>query len=520
MPAAVTSQASVAHERGWTSGPAIVAYLAVALFAAHMAFARNYGYFVDELYHLACAEHLAWGYVDQPSLIAVIGWLARKLFGDSLPAIRFFPALAAAGKVLLTGMIAREMGARRFAQGLAALCVLAAPVYLFLDHVLTMNAFEPLFWMGGAWLVLRIIRTGNQKLWLAFGALAGVGLHNKYSMLFFGLGVFVGLLLTPHRRFFLQPWIWLGGLLALLLFLPNILWNVQHDFPFLTLQQNIRASGRNVALTPLGFLSQQILLMHPLTLPLWLAGLGWLLFSKAAVRFCVLGWTFLVILACLLLLDGRVYYLAPAYPMLFAAGAIAFQDLAERRRLAWTLPVYATLLSLGALVLAPMSLPVLPVEAYLRHAKRIGLEQPRIETHRLGPLPQLYADMHGWEEMVQATAAAYYKLPPEIRAKTAIFGNSYGHAGAIDLFGAKYGLPKAIGGHQTYWLWGYRDYTGESTLVLGSSLQDAARVCVEVEPVGEIYHPYSMPYNHFQILHCRGLREPMETMWPRFRNWN
>jgi hypothetical protein len=512
-------EAARLEPRGLASGTALVAYLAATLFLVHMALARNYGYFVDELYHLACAEHLAWGYVDQPSLIAVIGWLTRTLFGDSLPAIRFFPALAAACKVLLTGMIAREMGARRSAQALAALCVMVAPVYLFMDHIFTMNAFEPLFWMGAAWLVLRILRTGNRKLWLAFGALAGVGLHNKYSMLFFGLGVFIGLLLTPERRAFRQPWIWLGGLLALLIFLPNILWNIQHDFPFVQLQQNIRSSGRNVALNWGGFFAQQVLLMHPLTLPLWLAGLWWLLRSPAARGVRVLGWTFLVILACLLLLDGRVYYLAPAYPMLFAAGAIALQNFCDRRA-RWLQPSYAVLLAIAGAILAPLSLPALPVETYLRYVKLIGLEQPRIETHRLGPLPQLYADMHGWEEMAQATAAAYHKLPPEIRAKTAIFGNTYGQSGAIDLFGAKYGLPKSIGNHQTYWLWGYRDYTGESILVLGDSLEDAARACVEIEAVGEVYHPYSMPYNHFQILHCRGLRQPIEQMWPRFRNWN
>jgi len=485
----------------------------------HVAFAKNYGYFVDELYYLACSEHLAWGYVDQPSLIAVIGWLARKLFGDSLPAIRFFPALAAAGKVLLTGMIARELGARRFAQGLAALCVMVAPVYLFMDHILTMNTFEPLFWMGGAWLVLRIINTGNQKLWLAFGALAGIGLHNKYSMLFFGLGVFFGVLLTPQRRAFRQPWIWLGGLLALVIFLPNILWNIQHDFPFLQLQQNVRASGRNVALSWLQFFGQQVLMIHPLALPLWVAGLWWLLRSPDAKPWRVLGWSYVVVLLCLLLLDGRVYYLAPAYPMLFAAGAIAVQDFCDRR-LQWAKSAYATLLVSAGVILAPMSLPVLPVETYLRYAKLIGLEQPRIETHRLGPLPQLFADMHGWEEMVQATAAAYHKLPPQIRAKTAIFGNNYGQAGAIDLFGPRYGLPKAIGNHQTYWLWGYRNYTGESILILGDRLEDAVRACVEVEVVGEVFHPYSMPYEHFQILHCRGLRQPIELMWPRFRNWS
>ncbi len=175
---------------------------------------------------------------------------------------------------------------------------------------------------------------------------------------------------------------------------------------------------------------------------------------------------------------------------------------------------------LSGAILAPMALPVLPVETYVQYVAFIGIEQPRIETHRLGPLPQLFADMHGWQEMVEATARAYHALPPEVRAGTAIFCNNYGEPGAVDLFGPRYGLPKAIGNHRSYWLWGYGGATGASVLVLGDTAEGAARVCREVEVVGEVGHPYSMPYEHFPILHCRGLREPIEQLWPRLRRWN
>jgi len=216
--------AATQKSAAWTVGAgAVVAAMASIKLLLHLYAGRHYGYFVDELYYLACAQHLAWGYVDQPPLIALIARTARVLLGDSLSAIHLFPALAGTAKVVLAGLIARELGGRRFAQGLAAFCVLVSPGFLALDNWLSMNPFEPLFWMGCAWIVIRIIRTGNQKLWLWFGVLAGLGLENKHSMLIFGSGILAGLLLTPERRFLRSPWIWAGGAVAFLIFLPNLL---------------------------------------------------------------------------------------------------------------------------------------------------------------------------------------------------------------------------------------------------------------------------------------------------------
>jgi len=209
------------------SGPAIVFYIALAKLAIHLYAARFYGYFVDELYFMACSRHLAWGYVDQPPLIAVIVRIERLFFGDSLQSIRFFAGLAGACNVLLAGWIARELGGKRFAQALAALAVLFAGIFLAMDHYISMNAFEPLAWMGCALILIRIIRTGDQKLWLWFGLIAGIALENKYGIVFFAAGVVAGLLLTRHRSMFLEPWIWLGGIIAFLIFLPNLVWNIR-----------------------------------------------------------------------------------------------------------------------------------------------------------------------------------------------------------------------------------------------------------------------------------------------------
>jgi len=258
-----------ASRKPWLLGAGlVVALVAAAKLALHLYAGRRYGYFVDELYYLACARHLAWGYVDQPPLIAATAWIARAVLGNSLSAIRFPAALAGAGTAVLTGMIARELGGNRFAQGLAALCLVLAPGVLALDHFLSMNAFEPLFWMGCVYLAMRIIRTGDARLWLWFGVIAGIGLENKHSMLIFGFGLVAGLILTRDRRWLRSPWFWAGGAIAFLIFLPNVLWNIQNHFPFLELQANIRRSGRDVRLSLFMFFGQEILAMLPLSLPI------------------------------------------------------------------------------------------------------------------------------------------------------------------------------------------------------------------------------------------------------------
>jgi 4-amino-4-deoxy-L-arabinose transferase-like glycosyltransferase len=339
-----------------------VGIIAAAKLILHLYAGRHYGFFVDELYYLACARHLDWGYVDQPPLIAAIARITTAALGDSLSAVRLPAALAGAATAMLTGMIARELGGQRFAQGLAALCLLAAPGFLALDNFLSMNAFEPLFWMGCAYLVLRIIRTGNAKLWPWFGVVAGVGLENKHSMLIFGFGLVAGMFLTRDRRWLRSPWFWVGGAIAFLIFLPNLLWNVQHHFPFLELQANIRRSGRNVALSPWTFFTEESLAMLPLTVPIWLAGLWFFFFDHEGKRYRVLGWAWVVTAGLVVTLSPRIYYLFPAYPILFAGGAVAWERWLAGTRAKWIRPAYVTLMVLMAALLAPTVIPLLPPE--------------------------------------------------------------------------------------------------------------------------------------------------------------
>ncbi|HWR14212.1 MAG TPA: glycosyltransferase family 39 protein [Terriglobales bacterium] len=518
-----TPAISTEKERSrFSSGPAIVLYIATAVLLLQLATANRYGYFGDEMYHLACGEHLAWGYVDQPPLIAVIAWLVRHTLGTSLLAIRLVPALAGFFIIWLTGRITRELGGGRFAQALAALCVACAGIYLVLNHLFTMNAFEPPIWMACALVVIRVIKTGNQRLWLWFGLLAGIGLENKYSIALFGFGVVLGLLLTPERKAFAQPWIWIAGLIAFLLFLPNLIWNIQHDWPFLELMRNIRASGRDTVFTPLGYLRAQVMLLTPFTLPVWLLGAFYFFFFKTGKPFRVLGYTFVSVIALLIVLKGKDYYAGPVFPMVFAGGAIAIEQL-FRHRLSWIKPALVSVIVIGSILSLPMVVPVLSPEAFLAYQRKSPFYiEPSEKSMALEPMPHYYSWSFGWEEMTQAVAKAYNSVPPEERPDTAIFANDFAAAGAIDVLGPKYGLPKAIGGHQTYWIWGPRHYSGKTMIILGSSVERAKRRFEEVTVMAELHHPYAAPWENRPVLLCRKPKSPgtLSDWWPDLKNWD
>ena len=362
------------------SKPVLLSVVGVKILL-HLPGLFRYGYFRDELYFLDCARHLDWGYVDCAPLVAVYAKIAL-LLGGSLPALRVLPMLAGAGVVALTVLITRELGGGRFAQGLAALGILIAPVHLMLDSILSMNAFEPLFWMGCVYLLIRIIRGGDSRLWLVFGLLAGLGLENKHSTLFFGAAVAVAIVVTPLRRELAKPWIWIGAAVALIIFLPNILWQWQHGFPTIEDLQNVRATGKNIVLAPIPFTIEQVMIMHPITAPIWFAGL-WSLLLGRGTRFRAIGVTYVVFFAVMMLLRAKSYYLAPIYPMLFAAGGAAIEGwtaaAAARRRMILRTAAVAVVVVLGA-VTAPLALPLLSPEHHVSYQKRLGIAPSKTEV--------------------------------------------------------------------------------------------------------------------------------------------
>ncbi len=481
----------------------------------------NYGYFRDELYYLACADHLAWGYPDHAPLSIFLTWFSRGVFGDSLYAIHLLPTLAGALKIVMTGLIVREFGGRHFAMLLACLCVLAAPVYLGIDMMLSMNAYEPVFWMGCVLSYIWAVRRDDPRYWLMFGAFAGLGVMNKHSMVFFGIAFVIGLLLTRDRKYFADKFLWLGGAVAFILVLPNLIWEYQNDWATIELLSNVQATGKNVILSPPEFVWQQVFILLPFTAPIWLAGLWYLLADRYGKSFRTIGIAYLVILGLMIALKAKNYYLAPVYPVLFAAGGVFWETIAERFRTGKAaIVVYASLIAAATAVFAPIAIPLLPSEIFIAYQQKLGLASPKTEVGHGGPMPQHFGDRFGWEEMTKATADVYASLPPDERERAAIFAGNYGQAGAIDFFGGKYGLPKAISPHQSYFLWGPRDYDGSVVIVLGSKLADAERNCNSVEERTRVGHPYAMPYEHFNILVCRGTKEPLPALWPRLKFWN
>ena len=501
----------------------LVALLVGAKLLFHLVTAGRYGYFRDELYFLDCGRHLDWGYVDCAPLIALYAKIAL-LLGGSLPVLRSLAAFAGAARVALTMLLAREFGGGRFSQGLAGLCVLAAPIYVGMDSILTMNGFEALFWMGDVFLLARIVRRGDSRLWVWFGVLAGLGIENKHSTLLFGGAILVALLLSAERRELLRPWIWVGGGIALLIFLPNILWQVRHGYPTLEGLENVRRSSKNVVLSPLQFLGQQIFLLHPALLPIWLAGLTSFLFGRRS-RLRVLGWTYLVLLSMMIVLKAKNYYLAPIYPMLFASGAVAVEGWLARREWGrdrlWPKAALAALVLAAGGILVPAILPILSPEKLLAYQRQLGVAPPKTEVRHDGPLEQRLGDQFGWEELVADVARIYWALPPEERARTGIFASNYGEAGALNLFGPALGLPPPICAHQNHYFWGPPKPEPENLIWLQWGRQGVEDHCLSVEKVGEHFHPWGMAEENRPIYLCRGLRHTLAEYWtPDFKHWN
>ncbi|MEX1276973.1 MAG: glycosyltransferase family 39 protein [Bacteroidota bacterium] len=473
----------------------------------------GYGYFRDEFYYLACSDHLDWGYVDHPPLSIFLLWVNRFVFGDSLVALRLLPAIAGAALVVFAGLIARAFGGGTRAQLVAGIATIIAPVYLSIHGFYSMNGFEPLFWMVAVYLLIRIIKEENGQLWLWFGVVAGLGLQNKISMSFFGAALVGGLLLTRERKNLRGKYLWMGGGIAGLLFLPHILWQFVNDWPTLEFMNNARLY-KNVSFSAADFLSAQILYEHPVTAPLWIGGVLLLLLHKELNRYRAFAIAFLLLFALFVLQGGKPYYLSPIYPLFFAAGAVGLERLVDRFRQGWVIWAYSVLIVIGGAVTAPLVLPVLPVETFLRYNTSLGIGEVQAERHQKTVLPQHYADMHGWKEMTESVARVYQALPDSDKVRCGIYAQNYGEAGAIDFFGEEYELPKASSGHNNYWLWGLQG-PGEVMIIVGGRAEDHARAFTSVELVGRHSHEYAMRFeSDLPIFLCRNLKAPPAELWP------
>ncbi|HSQ59213.1 MAG TPA: glycosyltransferase family 39 protein [Acidobacteriota bacterium] len=454
---------------------------------------------------------------DQPPFSIAVLALVRALFGESLPVVRAVPMLLGAATVYVTGLLARELGGGRGAVFLSCLAVIAAPIVLGTNHVYSMNSFDLLFWPLAALALLRCHREPSAGRWLLVGLVLGLGLLNKSSVLWLGAGLAAGLLLTGERRRLRTPGPWLAAAVAALFFLPYVIWNAVHGFPTLEFMRNAMEQ-KMVRATPLDFLASQILDTNPAAAPIWIAGLVSLLRGPEG-RARVLGVAFLVV-AAILVIPGtsKPEYLAPAYPMLLAAGGAVFERWSRAPRLGWLPGALAVAMLAFAAVALPMALPVLSPDAFVRYTRAIGFSPSASERHARVELPQHYADMFGWEEMAEHAAAAYRSLTPAERARCVVIAQNYGEAGALELFGARHGLPRVICGHNAYGFWGYGDWDGSVAVVVGGGEAFYRRHFEEVVRVGTIPCERCMEYERsLPVFVVRGIRGPVERYFSEER---
>ena len=494
--------------------PSVV--LAIACFLLHALANGRYGFFRDELYFIACGDRPDFGYVDQPAVVPLLAAWSHALSGDFLWGFRLPPALVLSATVAATVEFTRLIGGGRFAQWLAGLCVLLGPVFLLWGVLFFTDLFQPLAWLGLAWALVRLEQTRDERWWLLFGAVAGFSLNTKYTVAFFLAALAFGLLFTPRPQSLRRPWIYLGALIAVLMVLPNVLWQAAHGWPFLELGR-AAAGGKNEALSPPAFLLQQALYGGPWAVPVWLAGL-WACVAKpklAVARAFAVAW--LALLALFVLIHGKPYYLAAIYPILLAFGAGRIEDWTRVR---WARGASLASVTVLGLLAAPFTLPILPVETFVRYQRATGLMPSVGERLQLGALPQYYADMFGWPEMAARVAAVYRSLPPEDRARAVFYGENYGEAAAIDVFGRRLGLPPAISGHNQYFLWGPRGHDGSVMIIVGGDPHHYAELFGRFDVAGHIDAPYAMPYETGRPIYVlRDMKTPLQTLWPTVKHY-
>ncbi|HLP60056.1 MAG TPA: glycosyltransferase family 39 protein [Candidatus Deferrimicrobium sp.] len=503
----------------WLSDTMIMAYFALPALVLHLIAIKGYGYFRDELYYLSCADHPAFGYVDQPPLSILLLKVIRFIWGDSLVALRILPVLSAALFILGVGLMTRELGGKKVAIALACAAAFAPLGNFFLFNIYSMNFLDILTWSALLLIVLRIVKTGNPKYWLLFGLIAGLGLQNKISIMFIGFGIVVGLLLTKERRHLKSKYLWFGAGMALLLFLPYILWNMVHGWPTLEFIENA-SQYKNTHTTPLQFLLGQIFYNNPFTFLIWLPGLWYFFFNKEGKTYRLFGWMYLAIYILFTLQHAKDYYLSGIYPILFAGGAVFLEKQFRERQWHWPTPILIVLIVGVSLVLCPITLPILPAETTAAFIKTLGLGGYAQERQKIGPLPQHLADMHGWEEMTEKVAKAYDSLSPGEKKVCIIYGNNYGEAGAVNFFGKKYGLPPAYSGHNSFFFWPPKDPKVDVIIIIGGDKEDHEKSIESVTEVDRTSCPYCMPYeNNRPIYIGRGFKYSLAQIWPTVKEF-
>ena len=497
-----------ANNSFWFGDTALLIYLALVTVIVHMLVGQRYGIHRDELATLDDARHLAWGYVAYPPVTPFFGRLSLILFGPTLPGFRLFAALAEAFALVLTGLMAKEMGGGRGAQLVAAFA--GVPFCLGGGALMQYVSFDYLCWVLAAYFMVRLLVSGNPRWWLAIGASIGFGMLSKYTMGVFAVGIVAGVVLTDTRRYLRSKWLWYGVAISILVFLPNLLWQAHNHFISVDFLKHIHERDVRQGRTQ-NFLPDQ-LKMTLLAFPLCLAGLYYCFLAPAGKRLRAIGWMFVVPLILFVILKGRVYYFAAAYPMVYAAGSVWGENWLTSLTRGWavTLRVVALLvLTVDIVIAAALTLPLAPV-----HSKWWNVSS-KVQGD--------FVEEIGWPELVETVAQVRDSLPPDQRAKLGILAGNYGEAGAVNLYGPKYGLPPVISGVNSFWARGYSDPPPDTLIVLGHSTGFLARSFDSCRVAAHTWNRYGVEneesVDHPDIYVCRGLKKPWREFWDGCRHF-
>jgi hypothetical protein len=489
----------------------IVLLISLILGMIYLSVAGRYDIFRNELYFIVCGRHPSFGYADLPPLVPLIA-AATQLFGISVWHLRVPAIVAAVAVIPLTAEFARTVGGDRSSEWMAALGVAIAPLLLGLGAILGTPTFEPLGWTLCAYLMTRTVVDGDRSALIWAGVVAGITFETKYGIAIWLIGLAVGVLATNARRVLSWPELWYGLGAFAVIGAPSLIWQQVHGWPFLAAIDFAR-QHRNLTGTPLRFEIRQILAMNFLMAPLWLAGVIAPIKVEALKPVRFLSIAFVIATALIIYTHGKDYYLAPAYPTMFAVGAAACKGL--RRWLMITWFGLATALTLPVL---PVVLPILKPPALAAYLDRTHLRPRPAEREGIGaPLTQVFSDEVGWRVMEKQVASIYRSMPAEDRAHTAIMTMDYGEAAALDVYGRGDGLPPALCGQLQYYFWGTHGYDGSEMLVVNGDVNRWSQRCNETKVVGSFGAPLTMPYENGLVILCRGLRRPLPLMWDSFK---
>jgi len=508
MTAVATATASTgASTRGadTTLTPLARAVLAIAgvKVAFFLAIAGVWGLHRDEFYYLAGGRRLDWGYVDHPPITPLLYQIGETLFGDSQIGLHTIPALLSGVLVVVAALLAREMGGGRSAQVIAAMAVAVAPMFMTTSHFLSTVTVDIVMWSIGLLLVTRLLRTRDLRLWLAIGVVAGVGLLNKDTMAFWGVGVVAGLLLARDAQLLRNRWFAGGALIAIGLFVPNVIWEFANHWPTLEFLRSLQGHTDEIS-NPILYFPFQFVLPGPLSAFIWLPGLLWLLRNEAARRFRAIGVGFLITLVLIFVLRGKAYYVGSWYPALFAAGGVRLEAIGKR-----TLRTYVIALAIAGVMVLPSAVPLVPSNS---SAARFFVEQ----NGEIG-------EMLGWDDVAHQIADVAHSLPASDQAQLTILTENYSEAGAVEYWRASLGLPQPISGQNSYWLWGYGPAHENGTVVsVGYSREVLEHFFTDVQDAGTVTNAEGLHNHEFgnPIFVCRGQRMPWAQIWPQIKTFD